>query len=354
MRTKIGVMFGLFLVLSLILGGCGNEITAEEIVAKMQETLESTTDAHAVVTAMANMQGIEISATAEVWEKMPSKARAVVLDASEPEYVGTTLVSDGEQAWLYQPDRNVVMVGPMAEIEMPLPQELFTSLQQVVQTVLDASTVELTGEESVAGRETYKLTLSSKEGAELEIFPGDGTATLWVDKEEWIILRATYEASTLGEGSVEVQSFELNSGLPNDLFRFEVPEGAEVVDVEAQQPTFMTLDEAKAQAGFPLLVPDYVPEAATLIQVYEMEGTIVLGYDHSPAVSFTIMQGPRQINPMPSGEEREITIRGQNAILITDEDLGFTFLHWTEDDIVITLAGRISLDEALDVAESLK
>ncbi|MFN2243267.1 MAG: DUF4367 domain-containing protein, partial [Anaerolineae bacterium] len=33
---------------------------------------------------------------------------------------------------------------------------------------------------------------------------------------------------------------------------------------------------------------------------------------------------------------------------------GNTFLYWTENDITVTIAGRISLEEALQVAESLE
>jgi outer membrane lipoprotein-sorting protein len=354
MRRKVVVVFGLFLLLSLVLAGCESKITAEEIVAKMQETVENTDDAHAVVTVNVNVQGIEMSVTAEVWEKMPHKFRAEVIEASQSELAGMTLVSDGQQTWYYDPARNRVMVGSMGEVETPLPQEMFSSLQEVIQEMLDDSNIELVGEEAVAGYEAYKLTLSPKEDADSEFYPGDGTATLWVDKEQWIVLKATYEADTLGQGDMEVQSFELNPGLADDLFHFEVPEGVEVIDVEAQQPQPLTLDEAMAQADFPLLVPDYVPESATLIEVFKVTDSFVLRYDHSPQVSFTIVQGPELTSPPPLGESQAITVRGQSATVITDEAGGNTFVYWTENGVTVTVAGHISLDEALMVAESLE
>lgn len=157
------------------------------------------------------------------------------------------VVSDGEQGWAYNPQRNRVVAGPAGEIETPLPQGMLTELQDTIQEVLDVSNAELVGEEALIGRDAYKLVLSSKEDAEEEFFPGGGTATLWVDKEQWIVLKATYNGGAFGQGSLEVRSFELNPGLADDLFRFEAPEGAELVDVEAEQPKFMTLDEAKEQ-----------------------------------------------------------------------------------------------------------
>jgi len=359
---KIWVAFGLLLVLSLVLAGCSKKITAEEIVARMKETIESTKDAHAVVTVNVNIQGLELSATAEVWEKSPDKLRAEVLQASQAELVGMTLVSDGQQGWVYDPAHKQVTVGPAAEIETPLPQEMLSSLQDVIQQVLDVSNVELAGEEAVAERQAYKLTLTPKENAPPEMFAGDGTMTLWVDKEQWIVLKATYEASTFGQGSIEVQSFELNPGLADDIFRFEVPEGVEVIDTASQQIEPLTLDEAKTQAGFPLLVPGYVPEGATLIEVFKATESFVLRYDHSPQVSFTVVQGEKlsQIAPLESAAAtmaatlQDVTVRGREATAITDEAGGNTLLYWSENGVTVMVAGHISLDEALKVAESLE
>jgi outer membrane lipoprotein-sorting protein len=351
---KVSVVFSVLLVLSLALAGCGQKITAEEIVAKVRETVDNTQDAHAVLTANVNAQGIELSAKAEMWEKMPNKGRAVVLEASDPKYVGTTMVSDGQQAWLYEPARNLVTTGSMGEVEMPLPQEMLTSLQDVIQQMLDNSSVELVGEETVAGRDAYKMSLSPKADSQQQLFPGNGMATLWVDKEEWFILKATYEAGTFGQGSMEVLSFELNPGLADDLFTFQAPEGTKVIDIAAQQPEPMTLVEAMQYPGFHVLIPEYVPEGATLISIFKSGESIILRYNHSTQVSFAIVQGPELASQPPLGESQNVTIRGQSATVVADAAGGNTFLYWTENGVTVTIAGHIGLDEAQKVAESLK
>jgi hypothetical protein len=228
-------------------------------------------------------------------------------------------------------------------------------LQGLIQRVLDVSDAELAGEETVAGQRAYKLTLTPKEDSDQGLpLLGGGTATLWVDEQRWIVLKATFEASALGQGSMEVESFELNPGLPDSLFQFEVPEGAEVVEVKPEQIEPLTLDEAKAQAGFPLLVPEVVPDGATLIEVFKTGDSFVLRYDHSQQVSFTIVQGSDLPSPPSLGNSQGITVRGQDATVITDEAGGNTFLYWTENGVTVTVAGHIGLDEALQVAESLK
>lgn len=354
MRSRVWIAIGLLLAMGLVLAGCGNEITAEEIVDRVRETVDSTQDAHATIIATVNAQGIEMRVKAEVWEKSPNKVRAEILEASEDRFTGTILVSDGQQAWYYEPARNQVMVGAPEGMETPLPQEMLAELQDAVQQVLDASDVELLGSETVAGREAYMLLLTPKEDTDQQVLPGDGAVTIWVDQEQWFILKATYEGGALGQGGMEVLGFELNPGLDDALFTFQVPEGAELVEVDDQGPVPLTLDEARQQAGFPLLVPAYVPEGATLIEVFKAEDSFILRYNHSTQVSFAIVQGPSLASLPPLGESQDITVRGQAATAISDEAGGNSFLYWSEEGVTITIAGHLSLDEAIKVAESLQ
>jgi hypothetical protein len=120
------------------------------------------------------------------------------------------------------------------------------------------------------------------------------------------------------------------------------------------EPVPLTLDEAQEQIGFALLVPAYVPEGATLIDVFKVGEALALHYDHS-TTSFTIVQGslPQPMRRAPSGEPTEITVRGQTASLIVDS-MGNSFLTWTENGVDVFIAGHIAQDEILAVAESLQ
>ena len=362
MKAKFWIVTSLLLVLGLALAGCGPQITAEEIVDKMRETLENTDDAHAIVAVDVSAQGINMSVKAEVWEMSPNKFRAEVLESSQPDTQGMIMVSDGQQGWFYDPAHNQVMVGDVGDLETPLPQEMLAELQDVIQQILDVTDAKLVGEETVVGREAYKLTLTPKDGADSDIFPGGGAPTLWVDKEHWIVLKAEYVADAFGQGSVEIQSFELNLGLDSDLFTFDVPEGVDVVDAKAMEPVPLTLDEAREQAGFQLLVPEYVPEGATLIEVFKLGDSMILRYDHALQVAFTLVEGSEISELAPfeaqasklTAKTQDVTVRGQSGTALTDEVGGNTLLYWTEDGIIFTIAGRISLDQAIEVAESLQ
>lgn len=359
MKSRAWVWVALILVVGLV-AGCGQRITAQEIVERMRETVDNTRDAHAVVTADVQVQGMALAVTAEVWEQAPNRFRARVLASSRPELVGTTMVTDGQQAWLYEPASNRVTVGAAGELDMPLPQEVLGHLQEAIQGVLDASEAELIGQELVAGHDTYRLVLTPKEGVEMQ--PGllsSGTTTLWVDQEQWFVLKVLFESQALGTGSLEVSSFELNAGLPDELFTFQVPEGAEVVDVESSAPVHLTLEEAKEQAGFSLLVPGYVPPGATLIDVYAVSGAVVMEYNHAADASFTILQASpapeaEATRQAPGVERKEVMVHGQPASLITQEQIGRRFVTWTENGVYINVGGQIGEEDLLKVAESLE
>jgi outer membrane lipoprotein-sorting protein len=343
------------------LSGCQTGPTAEEIVAKMQEVEASTEDAHAVVefSIQPEDMDVDMDVVVELWEKRPAKLRAEVLEADETEFEGVISVTDGEQAWLYHPGENVVVTGALGDLEsdeIPIdPQQVIQLMEEGIQWAMDNFDVKLAGEEELNGVATYKLEFTPKEGEDYSMpIPADAKATLWVEKDRWIALQAHVDGGAFGEGWVRVRSFEFNTGLDDALFQFEIPEGVEVIDVADMEPVPLTLDEAETQAGFDLLVPTYEPDGATLIEVFRVGDAFILRYDHS-TTSFTIVQGdlPQPMQQTPSGEATEVTVRGETAMLVTD-DTGNSFLTWTEDGVSVAIAGHISADEIVKVAESLQ
>jgi outer membrane lipoprotein-sorting protein len=351
---KLGVLLFLALLLAgtLAIDGCARKPTAADIVAKVQEVMTSTHDVHAVIELAANVQGESVQAVIEAWGKQPNKAHIKVMETDRDEFDGLVGVTDGQTAWFYTPSENQVIVADISELTDPTPQAIISDLESFIQSVLDASDVELIGEEEIAGAKTYKLILTPKEDEEQPL-PITGTATLWVDKEQWIVLKAHLVAPNIGEGTMLVRSFELNPGLDDETFTFEVPEGVTVINAEDEQAQHMTLDEAEAQAGFDLLTPDYLPDGATLVDVLEAKGAFVLLY-HLEGASFTVVQSQDELpSEMPTAGEL-VTVRGVQATLFSDETLGASFLTWHENGVHFAVTGRIDGDEAIKIAASLR
>jgi outer membrane lipoprotein-sorting protein len=351
-------MVGLSLLATavLLLAGCQQRPTAEEIVDKMQEVEASTENVHAVIQFDVREGDKTESAVIEVWEKSPDKIRVEVLEADSPRApVGAVAVSDGAQVWIYDPKENAVLTGDVGAIgpgDAPAnPRDLIRMVDEGIEWVQEHADAKLLGEEDVAGVATYVLEFTPKEDAEQPL-PVTGSAKMWVDQKRWVALRAQFVVEGVAEGEMLVRSFELNAGIDDARFRFEPPEGAHVIAIDQKRPTHLTLDEAVAEAGF-LMVPSYVPEGVTLVDVFKLQEGYVFYYDHSDT-TFTIIQGPFPMSREIPGKKTEVTVRGQTATLIADEVQGNALLTWEEDDIRIAIAGRIDKDEIVKVAESLE
>lgn len=352
MSKRLLVVVGVLAVIALVVGGCQNQPTVDEIVAKMREIEASTEDAHGVVELGVENLVAEEEMVVEVWEKRPNKTRIEVVEPGDSQYARAVMVADGEHVYVYFPEDNRVVVGKPGADEPSSLREIVQFMDEILERVLDTCDVRLVGEEDVAGTPTYKLEFTPREGEETAL-PAGSTTTLWVDQERWVVLQANYSGGAMGQGWMRVRSYELNTGLDDSLFQFEIPEGAEVVEVEERHPVPLTLEEARAEAEV-LLVPTYVPQGVTLINVFRIDGAYALHYDHGMS-SFSVMQGQWPSEGFaPPGETSEVTVRGQGGTLITDHALGNSYLTWTENGTTITIAGHISQDEVLKVAESLQ
>ena len=334
-----------FVIIILMLVGCGprESITADEIMGKVRETWEGAADIHAVWELTLELGVIQDQLVVEMWRKQPDKLRAEVLEAASVEFRGMTLVSDGTQAWLYNLSRHEVTAGEPEAVKLPLVQDVIESIDELIHTA-DGGQVKLLGTEKISAGETYKLEMPHPDG---------GQALLWISKEYWVPLRVEYNSLALGKGTLVARNIELNTGLPDSFFLFDVPADAKVIQAAGAKSQTLSLDEARAQAGFPLLVPAYLPEGVSLTSVFLLGEAIALYYDGF--IPFSIVQGRSEaIAQVPqTGTAQKIALRGTEATLIADEAQGGIFLAWSENGVSVSIAGAISVEEALRVAESL-
>jgi outer membrane lipoprotein-sorting protein len=334
-----------FVIILPMLMGCGPEesITAGEVMGKVRETWEGAVDIHATWELTLDVGVIQDQLVVVVWRKQPDKLRAEVLEAASIEFRGMTLVSDGAQAWLYNSSRHEVTAGEPEAIKLPLVQDVIESVDELIHAA-DAGPVKLLGTEKISAGETYKLEMP---------YPDGGQALLWISREYWVPLKVEVTSQTLGKGTLVARSLELNTGLSDNVFLFKVPTDAQVTQTGGQKSQALTLDKARAQAGFPLLVPAYLPEGVTLTSVFQLGEAIALYYNGF--VPFSIVQSRSEaIAQVPqTGTAQKIALRGTEATLIADEAQGGIFLAWSENGVSVSIAGAISVEEALRVAESL-
>lgn len=364
------------LIGSLLLGACANTLpSADEIVAKMEAARASTNDVHATVAIDFSSPDQSGSMVIEGWmQKLPDAAdgkpkarvRAEVLEASQAELVGTLVVSDGEQFWLYSPAENTVVTGSAADMKDQAPTTpagATQMLQDVIQQGLDAVVLEVQGEEQVAGKNTWKVGVTPKPetAANLQL-AGVVEGTMWIDEELALPLKLTVDASDFGSGSVAVQSIAVNAGVDPGLFSYTPPAGATVVQaadlVAEMAPKAASLDEARSSVSFTLREPAYLPAGLALVEVRVVgTDTVIMSYNGESA-NMSLVQSNGDVGddrePPADSNIQAVTVRGQQGTLITGADGQGTLLAWEEGGIKTMIAGTLSADEALKVAEGLK
>lgn len=362
---------------ALLLAACAQPLpTAEEIVERMEAARDATNDAHAVVAVDFSSPEQSGTIVVEGWTQKTgetgpdgepiARMRAEVLEASQEGLVGTLVVSDGETFWLYNPAENTVVTGKANEMKDATagsPAGAATALTDLLGEGLDAVELEVVGTEQVAGKDTWKVNVTPKAETSQELqLDGIVEGTLWVDEELALPLKLTLDAADLGAGTVEVRSIETNTGLSADLFSFTPPADAEVLQAAelavAGQPRATSLDEARTSVSFVLREPAYLPAGVSLVEVRVVgTGTVILNYAGESG-SVSVVQSNEEVGrdrePPADSQQRAVQIGDATGTLITGGDGQGSLLRWEQGGVRYVVAGTLSGDEALLVAEGLK
>ena len=370
-------LFIVALLGALLLAACGNTLpTADEIVDRMEAARAATNDAHAVVAINFSSPDQTGTIVVEGWMQKTgasgpdgqpiSRVRAEVLEASQAGMAGTLLVSDGTTFWLYNPSENTVVTGEAGKLKDATagsPIGAATALTDIVSQGLGAVELEVLGTEQIAGKNTWKVSVAPKAETSSQLqLDGIIKGTLWVDEALALPLKLSVDASDLGQGSVEVRSIETNTGLSADLFSFTPPADAKIVqaaELAAQmEPKAATLDEARTAVSFALREPGYLPTGLTLVEVRVIGTTTVILNYAGDGGSVSLVQSNEEVGrdrePPAGSAVSEVPIGEATGTLITGVDGQGSLLRWEQGGVRYVVAGTLSGDEAVKVAEGLE
>lgn len=384
MKTKkrliIIVMTLLLTIASVGLAAAMIIPSADELLTQSLETLETIEDGHAVVEVMAEMPDKTLNSTFEVWGKFSQEPerrpsfRVEVLEASKDELVGVTAVSDGDQSWLYDPNRNVVVVGRAEEIAPLIAEkmdghegawqydgdfdhengEIPKTPAEVVAKLLEYFTAERDGQDQIAGSEAYRLRLVPiPEQMPDEMRAAGGFVNLWLRSSDQLPLAVEYAEGAVGYGKAQASLAEINTGLDDSIFTFVIPDGVQVIEATD------LIEEWQARelpADFTLLTPTELPEGAVQAETEQIAGTMVQRFSLPDGQSFFVAQGaPMPLDPPAEATRNEtVTVRGVEARLFTNDQETRSLLAWTEEDIFYLIGGDLTSEQALAIAESLQ
>jgi outer membrane lipoprotein-sorting protein len=361
-RSK--VLFILILVsLALLASGCEEKMGAEEIAAKMQEKQASLEDYSGTILTTIYLDEEKSQEEVRVMYKKPNLMKSLVIDKQGKEKVEA--VSDGEYIWSYDASTNTVT-------KMKLPREPLLKENDYIKLIsnfLNESEVSILGVEEVDGRGAYVLEAEPKNKENVSVL--FLRTKVWVDKETWMVLKCNmYDNKGNLTTEVGIRDLKINTGIPDSEFQFNVPAGAEVktvdLDKEFKAPENLTLEKARQQATFVILIPDYIPEGYALnsTTVYNNSNLAPEGHASETSTltyikgqqSFDIMETvyqtvPEDDTPMQGAEK--ISINGREGRYFN----GFgdlKILQWQLGEVEISLSGSLERSEMLKIAESIQ
>lgn len=366
------------LIASVALVAFALQPSAKDLMLKAIETVQTTTDGHAVATFTMTTPDKSASGTMEVWGKFseepetPPSFRLEVLAASEADMVGLTAVSDGNNFWMYDPAENKVLVGTAAEAAAMMAAQMegkdFAEFEhegfdheemdhpetpeEALDKLLTYFTAERIADAQIGQTNAHGLRLIPvPEQMPAEVRAAGGFLRVYLRPADGAPLSVEYAEGMMGSGSATATLLEINQGLDDSLFTFIIPQGAEVVTLADLKPEELTVEEV---ANLSILTPASLPADASYVETTGMRGAVVQRYNRTDGGSFTVAQGPANAVSERGDAGSAVTVRGVEGTLFTNEDDAQALLTWSEGDTTFWVGGSLTSAEALAIAESLE
>ncbi len=188
--------------------------SVDEIVKKLQARYDSTAGFRAdfMQEVESATLGQKVESRGQVLFKKPGRMR---WEFHEPEQL---VVADGTFFWLYQPADNQVIRMPFQQaFRSNVPVSFLTGVGRLDQDFIPS----LSGETA----ETYLLRLTPKQEAE-----GTGLLDLEIRAETFDIVQATITDPLGNTTRVRFANIDRETLPDDDLFRFTVPDGVDVIE----------------------------------------------------------------------------------------------------------------------------
>lgn len=234
----------------------------------------------------------------QIWYEGPKRwrsewqQRVLQPDGTELSRSDTLVVSDGQDLWHYDRQRNLVTINGLSGQDARVGISPFGQGVEDLSALLDqASTcydAQVRRSATVAGREAYVIDLGPSLCPSTSAPEMNGRRVIWVDKETYFVLRQeqySVEGDTLLKLG-EVIEVQYNVPVDPSLLEWAPPDGARVLDgrpravptvppttpapnaspvgagaIDPRQEALVAALEPLARAAdFPLFVPDHIPE----------------------------------------------------------------------------------------------
>lgn len=229
-----------------------------------------------------------------------------------------TLVHDGTKTWIDTPQSGVV--EHESQSMRPIGDELLDAA-----AFLPGFDFQIAVATEVAGRPaiTVDATPRPRGAGPVDLFPyGADALSLAVDRERGVLLR--FVASSAGEPIRRLEMTEIVFDEPLSDGLFTVPEGEVRSAHEAYPVNYVTLEQAARDVSFQLWAPARLAGRWSLNVIHRPETTgprvpesvLLLLHDNESLHNFGIEEAAEQLLAWRTGEERTVTVDGQELRVI--------------------------------------
>ena len=368
-------------LLMLLLAACGSSSATQtpvqstptpapaqgqELLTKAGQNLRTAKTLHAIFDITIVGTAVNGTVSTEVWNVSPDKSRTVVLQSTIKQFsTGSITVSNGKQVWQYDHAKKVVYTGQVSNnTGTPTAgtgRDQTQFIMNIVQSVFTHSNATLVSSSaSINGHDAYDIQVTSPASAQSSS-TGSGSGNfnyngdVYIDKASMLPLQVKLTIQGFGQVTLGLPTLVLNQPVDNSLFIFVPPTGVQVLPfpkTTTSDTGAITLEQAQQQAGYHLLS---IPSSHT---EYQLQGVDALGAPGNQIftlnfakgnTTFAISEGKSLAKLPVSGQQ--VSVRGTTATLSSS---GNTItLTWTEKGVGMQIAGNVSKDELLTIANLL-
>ncbi|MHC0035407.1 outer membrane lipoprotein-sorting protein [Pseudoneobacillus sp. C159] len=338
----------LFLALGVLLIGCSHtsvptfdQMMEEMIVYRSTANLPQSYYVESETTLYENNKAIKKEKMKRWYESSSGRERIETYVKGEPVQFS---VFNSKERIIYAQGQPKAFVQSEKHNQSGFQEPLVHSVLQMLQQDTSTHTIELVGEETIEGVETFYLVLKAKEQNAIV-----GDRQLWIDRKTWMLKKMV---SVIGNIRYEssFKNFQKNPENLSKKFIMELPTDVEIVREETSNTNLGNLEELKSRFEQPFyFYPDR--NGVSLQSIDQMNNMFTLTYIKEAQLYFllTIKKTKEEING-------DYQIRGNRAQLEKMAGLGHS-LSWNEEGIrytILDLTNVLSKEEIFDIATEMK
>lgn len=237
MRQKSNAVIISLLLLTCLVRSV-SAITVDQIVKNFKKTYETSKNFSAVFEETTYREDTKSVAQGQLIFAKPNLLRKKYVDRNNPKRLAQLIVLDGKISWSYVPLLNQVTKLKSKNKT----KELIPGIGESLEKLKETYDMKLVDDEVAKSKGVYHLELFPKKTIQStsgQKKPLTESIEVWIRSKDWIPVQIAYKSKSEAAGDMTIvvsfRKIKINQKLPESTFVFEVPKGAEVIDISDQK-----------------------------------------------------------------------------------------------------------------------